>query len=147
MCWRVSDCRQKEHAGVEDRDHLKRFFLVARVLLRYLMVKLKMFLGTFLWTFDHRLRVLLLAWRRMEERIKPCDFSSWWIRSSLSFCIAFKTCFVFRNWSYWMLTSLTFNNNNNNDNKNNNNNKNNNYNNNNNNNTIYKCVNWSIFWT
>ena len=32
MCWRVSDCKQKEHAGVEDRDHLKRFFLVARVL-------------------------------------------------------------------------------------------------------------------
>ena len=29
MCWRVSDCKQKEHAGVEDRDHLKRFFLVA----------------------------------------------------------------------------------------------------------------------
>ena len=54
----------------------EKFVFSRRVLLRYLMVKLKMFLGIFLWTFDHRLRVLLLARRRMEERIKPCDFSS-----------------------------------------------------------------------
>ena len=31
------------HAGVDDRDHSKRFFLVAGVFLRYLMVKLKNF--------------------------------------------------------------------------------------------------------
>ena len=42
-------------------DHLQGFFFVASVLFRYLMVKLKMFLGIFICTFDQRFQVLLLA--------------------------------------------------------------------------------------
>ena len=41
----VSDWKQKEQADVVERDHLQRFFLVARVLFIYFTMKLKMFLG------------------------------------------------------------------------------------------------------
>ena len=41
----VSDWKQKEQADVVERDHLQRFFLVARVLFIYIRMKLKTFLG------------------------------------------------------------------------------------------------------
>ena len=40
---------------------------------------------------------------RMQEMTNPCDLSSCVIRLSLSFWMAFRTCFVFLYWSYWTL--------------------------------------------
>jgi len=43
---RDSGFRHREHLDIEESPHLQRFFLVERVLLIYLTVKLKIFLGS-----------------------------------------------------------------------------------------------------
>ena len=43
--------------GESKRDHLWRFFHVSKDLFRYLIMKLKMFLGMFCCTIDHTLHI------------------------------------------------------------------------------------------
>ena len=50
---RNSGGRQKEQSEVTERLYKWRFCLVPSVILRYLMVKLKMFPGSFLCVLDH----------------------------------------------------------------------------------------------
>ena len=54
--------------------HLLRFFLVTRVLLRYFIVRLKMFLGMCCCTVDHRLRVFWPSMSKDGRYSKPLRF-------------------------------------------------------------------------
>ena len=52
-------------------DHLQRFFPVAKVLLRFLMVKFQLFFGNFCWTLDQSWLISLAANFRIQKIINP----------------------------------------------------------------------------
>ena len=49
----ISGFKQKKQSEVAEKHHKWRFFLVACVSVKYLMLKLKMFAGSLLWVFEH----------------------------------------------------------------------------------------------
>ena len=52
-------------------DHLQRFLRVERVLFRYIIEKLNMFLGKFYWTVDHKPLRFWLECLIMDKITKP----------------------------------------------------------------------------
>ena len=96
-----SEWRQKEQPEVFER--IQRFFLVASVLLRYLIVKLKILAGNLLWARDQSELRFFKEWARTNEIMNPCDGNPVWSLFVCSIWIDFRTCFVFLYMSYWML--------------------------------------------
>ena len=64
----------KEQSEVVERLHRWRFFLVGRVLFRYLIVKLKLFAGSLLFALDHSGLSFCREYLRMNDIRKPCNY-------------------------------------------------------------------------
>ena len=87
---------------LRERDHSCRLLLTMRVLFRYLIVKLNIFLGKLFRTLDHREEMLESEYLRIDEMTMPCDNSSWLLLSSWLVWMTFSACLVFQYWSYWI---------------------------------------------
>jgi len=95
LCCKVSLCRQREQDSDSERNQLWGFFLVARVLFRYLTVKLNISLGKLCWTLENLKLVLKSEYFRIDETTKPFDNNSSFILSSCFVWMAFSAYLLF----------------------------------------------------
>ena len=77
--WRSdSGSKQNEHSDVADIPLFKSFSRVGRVLFIYRIVKLKIFLGSLLWTEDHMELNESAECLMMFEKNEPCEIMFCW---------------------------------------------------------------------
>ena len=87
---------------IERETIYKDSFQVASILSKYLMVKLKIFLGIFCCTLDQRELVVGNEIVKIDDNTKPCEVNLFLILFSCFDCMAFNASVVFRNCLYWM---------------------------------------------
>jgi len=80
-------------SGAVASFHMYRFVLLARVLFKYLVVKLKMLVGRLLWALYHEELSFFRDLSRRNDMVKPWDDSLDWSFSALSARTILRPCF------------------------------------------------------